>query len=192
VAVPPHDEGGDDDILIRADKSPNRRGLTELAAARGAGPHELGEILDRAARGELRALLVLGEDLDAAQSGWLDAARSAGVEIVVLASHESATTAGAGVTLAAGTFPEIAGTVVNFEGRAQAMRAAYAPPRLARSGVWILSRLAARLGAGEPDPGPRQLFESLADALPALEGLSYADVHGSRRPLPTAAVAGRT
>jgi len=149
VAVPLHEEGSDDDLLIRADRTPNRRGLTELLDGLEPGLVTTEALLEQATRGELSTLLVLGEEL-AAITGvdLLDRALAAGLKLVVLAGHESPTVTRGTVVLPSAVFPEVDGTVVSFRGRVQRMTAAYPPPFQCRPGVEILGELAARLGAG--------------------------------------------
>ena len=191
VAIPEHVQGKDDDLLIRADKSPNHRGLTELLAAAGGTSRSLDDLLAQAAAGDVRTLLVLGEDLVAmADEARLDAALTAGMELLVLASHVSSTTAKATVVMPAGIFPEVDGTVMNFQGRVQVMRAAYPPPFLARTAVKILNGLAAALDAGNEDLRPRDLFDQMAGEIPAFAGLTFSGLGGMGRPLPAAASAG--
>ncbi len=188
MALPVHEQGEDDDLLLRADKSPNRRGLTELFTARGADSAGVADLLDRAVAGELGALLVVGEDLAIlASEEKLAAARAAGLELIVVASHENATTREGTVILPAGIFPEVDGTVVNHQGRVQVMHAAYPPPFLARTGAWILARLAFRLDAGSDDVRTRDLFDELAAQVPAFRGLTYANLGASGCVLPGAA-----
>lgn len=175
MALPAHEQGEDDDLLLRADKSPNRRGLENLLTARDAESASVADLLDRAVAGELSALLVVGEDLATLVSEEkLAAATAAGLELIVVASHENATTRAGTIVLPTGIFPEVDGTVVNFQGRVQVMRAAYPPPFLARTGAWILTRLASRLGDGSEDARPRDLFDELAAQVPAFQGLTFA------------------
>jgi NADH-quinone oxidoreductase subunit G len=175
VAVPVHEDGEDDSLLIRADKTPNRRGLLELLAGLEPGRVELDTLMGQAAAGETKALLVLGEDLVAAgvEGAVMERALQAGLKLVVLTAHESDTARKATVILPAAVFPEMDGTVVNFQGRVQRMDAAYPPPYLARPGVWILSGLSARLGAGEPGRRARDVFDEMAGAVPAFRGLTF-------------------
>ncbi len=191
AAVPRHDQGEDDGLLLRADRTPNQRGLAALLANRRPGQVELSSLLAQAARKEIGALLVVGEDLLAAgaDAGLVDRALAAGTRLVVLAAHESPTTHKAAVVLPAAVFPEVDGTVVSFQGRAQRMNAAYPPPFLARTGFRILSDLAGRLGAAPAAARPRDLLEEIGRAVPALGGLRFEDLGDLGRPLPAAPAA---
>jgi NADH-quinone oxidoreductase subunit G len=189
VAVPEHNEGRDDDLLMRADKSPNRRGLAELVTARGQA-RTLDQLLDQAVAGNLATLLVLAEDLlELTDGARLDAALAAGLDLIVVASHVSPTTRKAAVVLPAGKFPEVEGTVVNEDGRVQVMRAAYPPPFLARPATWILGQVALRLGVAGETSRARDLFDEMATAVPALAGLDWDTLGSMGRPLPAAAPA---
>ncbi len=109
---------------------------------------------------------------------------------MVLASHQSATTSQAAVVLPMGLFPEVDGTVMNFQGRVQVMRAAYPPPFLARTGVRILGAMAAALDAGSATARPRDVFEELAAQVPEFAGLDFDVLGGMGRPLPAAPATG--
>jgi predicted molibdopterin-dependent oxidoreductase YjgC len=89
-----------------------------------------------------------------------------------------------------GIFPEVDGTVMNFQGRVQVMRAAYPPPFLARTGVKVLNGLAAALDAGSEALRPRDLFDQMAEEIPAFAGMTFSGLGGMGRPLPAATTAG--
>ena len=149
VAVPAHEEGANDELLIRSDRTPNRRGVLELLAGRQPGLTELSALAARARAGALGALVVVGEDLHDAGLPAADAAALIGVPyILAVASHTSPTTDRASLALPSAVFPEFAGTWVNCEGRAQRTEAAYPPPFLARPAARILADLRAGLGTG--------------------------------------------
>jgi NADH-quinone oxidoreductase subunit G len=191
VAVPLHKEGSDDDLLIRADRTPNRRGLTELLHGLEPGLVTTEALLEQAARGELSTLLVLGEDLaSTADIALLDNALAAGLKLIVLAGHESPTVTRGAVVLPSAVYPEVDGTVVSFRGRVQRVTAAYPPPFQCRPGIAILGELAARLNAGEANRPARELFDELAGAVPAFHGLASDNLGDLGAWLPSAATAG--
>jgi predicted molibdopterin-dependent oxidoreductase YjgC len=152
---------------------------------------DLTALLERAGRREIKALLVVGEDLftAGADAGLLERALAAGTRLVVLASRESRTTASADVVLPVAIFPEVDGTVVSFQGRAQRLRAAYPPPFLARTGFQILSALAEGLGAGPAPARPRDLLAEIGRTIPAFRGLNDDLLGDLGMPLPAAAPA---
>src|SRR5437667_391271 len=62
LAVPPHEAGEDDHLLIRRDKTPNARGA-QLIGIGAPAAGRIKEILEDIAAGRVRALVVVGEDL---------------------------------------------------------------------------------------------------------------------------------
>jgi formate dehydrogenase major subunit len=107
------------------------------------------EMFDAAVAGELKALIVFGEDIVQTDpdSTHVRAAIEA-CDLVV--SHEiflSETAALADVVLPAAAFLEKDGTFTNFDRRVQRVRPALAPPGEARADFEIINSVAAALGA---------------------------------------------
>ncbi|MFQ5719221.1 MAG: 2Fe-2S iron-sulfur cluster-binding protein [Acidobacteriota bacterium] len=176
VAVPAHDVGEDDALLLRADRTANRSGVCALLSDAGvAVPLPLEGLMEAARSGEIRTLLVLHEDLFAAGVGeervadWL----TGGPAVIVVAAHESPTTRRAAAVLPSAVFPEIDGTVVNAMGRLQRMRRAYAAPYLARPAVRILSDLAVRAGQEEGAKSEADLFNEIGQRVAVFHGLTF-------------------
>jgi NADH-quinone oxidoreductase subunit G len=117
-------EGEDDDLLIRADRTPNARGAFEVGVrpAEG-GPHFEG-IVREIREGNIKALYVLDDNiaLDAETArtlGRLDF-------LVVHSPRENETTRCADVVFPSSTYAEKNGSFVNFQGRVQRIRPAVA------------------------------------------------------------------
>jgi NADH-quinone oxidoreductase subunit G len=118
VAVLPHVVPGDEDtVLIRADKTPNWRGVTALGIADAAEP---ARVLRAMREGEIKAALVMEDDV--AADPEFASVLSRLDFLVVLATNESATTQLADVVLPAAAFAERNGTYTNFQGRVQRIR----------------------------------------------------------------------
>ena len=171
VAVPAHEEGDDDRFLIRRDKTPNGRG----AALVGVGaPHagRMKEILEDLAAGRVRGLVVVGED--PIGDGLLtEAARRNLDALVVVDWWRSPTAEAADVALPSCGYGEAEGVFVNFEGRAQRVRAAIRPAGQADP-VWrILAALGNRFGLSGDYPSASRLFDEVASSTPVFAGLSY-------------------
>jgi len=171
VAVPAHEEGDDDRLLIRRDKTPNGRG----AALVGVGaPHagRVKEILEDLAAGRVRGLVVVGED--PIGDGLLTEAARRNLEaLVVVDWWRSPTAEAADVALPSCGYGEAEGVFVNFEGRAQRVRAAIRPAGQADP-VWrILAALGNRFGLSGDYPSASRLFDEVASSTPAFGGLSY-------------------
>ncbi len=171
LAVPPHQDGEDDRLLIRRDKTPNGRG----AALVGVGaPHagRVREIVDDVATGRVRALVVIGED--PLGEGLLTSAALAKLEaLVVIDWWRSPTAEAADVALPACGYGEAEGVFVNFEGRAQRARAAVRPTGLADPTWRILAALGSRFGLPGDYPSASGVFDEVAATAPAFAGLSY-------------------
>ncbi|PYS94986.1 MAG: NADH-quinone oxidoreductase subunit G [Acidobacteria bacterium] len=176
LGVPPHVEGEDDHLLIRRDRTPNAKG----AALAGPGaPHagRVKEILEDVAAGRVRALVVVGEDplgdglIDAAALGRLDA-------LIVIDWWKSPTAEAAHVALPSCGYGECEGVLVNFEGRAQRMRAALRPWAEAEPTWRILRELGRRFGLAGEYPTASAVFDEVAATVPAFAGLSHRALGG--------------
>jgi len=151
----------------------------------------LTEMLRAMGRGELRSLLVIGEnpaqsDADAAHVEQL----LAGLDhLVVQELFLTRTAEFAHVVLpAAATWVEGEGTVTNSERRVQRVRRAVAPPEGARDELWILAELARRFGADLGAPTAEELWNEFRAVAPEFAGgMSYARLealHGIQWPCP--------
>ena len=190
-------EGDEDDILIRADKRANSRGLKALGIESGKA---FAGILQGIRDGGIRALFVAEENLAAlpevqALLGRLEF-------LVVCASNENETTALAEVVLPASTFAEKNGTFTNFQGQVQRIRPAvatlereraldgFAMSRLDRFGsqfdrwakgtkrdarpTWrIVAGIASALGAKSRYSSSEEVFAELASSVPGFKGMTY-------------------
>jgi NADH-quinone oxidoreductase subunit G len=182
LAVPPHEEGRDDHLLLRRDKTPNGRG----AEALGIGAPSAGrvkEILEDAAGGVVRGLVVVGEDL-AGLPGFSAACVDNLDALVVIDWWKSPTVERAHVALPACGYGEFEGTMVNFQGRVQRVRAALRPPGEADPAWRILRDLGRRFGLPNEYATAGAVFDDLAARLPAFSGLSYRALGDLGAPLP--------
>ena len=168
--VPPAAPAEGDDFLLRADRTPNRRGA-ELIGLGG----DAAAILSAARGGRLRCLWVFHHDLLAA--GWAsgEAAEALGrVETVIFTgTSANATSDRAHWVLPAAAWVEREGTFTNFEGRVQRFRIATEPLGAALAEWDLLGRILAA-GASIPAGARAELwFRELSRTVPAFAGLSY-------------------
>src|SRR5262249_14308921 len=117
-----------DKILRSADVNPNSAGVQAVAGGKLKTQSELSMDLER---GDLRALILLGEDVVLSKGaqekiGALDA-------LVVLACHDGEVVTRAHVTLPAAAWAEVHGTMTNAKGMVQRLNAALPPPGDARA-----------------------------------------------------------
>jgi NADH-quinone oxidoreductase subunit G len=172
--VPPRVPGDEDDLLIRADKHPNRRGAELI----GLGQGDARAILDGARQRRIKLLWIFQHDL--LDSGFPPAdvtAALAGAEMVVFQGPSAnATSAGAHLVLPSAAYVEREGTFTNFQGRVQRFRTVAEPLGEAMADWSILGRLGRALGGTDPAFSAgraEQVFAGLAGQVPAFSGMSY-------------------
>ena len=145
------------------------------------------EIIDAAHDGQIRAMLIQGENpaMSDPDSAHARAALARLEHLVVQDIFLTETAALADVVLPATAWPEKTGTVTNTDRTVQLGRKAIAAPGEARADAWILEQLAQRLdlpwaygiaadGSGsEPDSGIGRVFDEMCSLMPSLAGLSW-------------------
>jgi formate dehydrogenase major subunit len=133
------------------------------------------ETLAAAARGDIRGMLIMGENPAMSDPDLAHArAALAGLRhLVVQDIFLTETAALADVVLPASAWPEKDGTVTNTNRQVQRGRAALAPPGEARRDLDILVALARRLGLGWEYSGPAEVFAEMAEAMPSLANITW-------------------
>jgi len=193
-----HEVPGDhDEILIRADKTPNARGATALGIPSGAA---FDGIIRGIREGQIKALYVVEDNVAADPVVAHTLAR---LELLVVhSSNENETTRMAEVVLPCSTFAERNGTYTNFQGWVQRIRPAVATldsersldgfsmSRLDRFGTqfdrwsrgtrrdarptWkIIAGIASLMGSRFRYGTADEVFAELASAFGAFKGMSY-------------------
>lgn len=125
-------EDDQDDILIRADKTPNSWGAENTGIKPGKGGLDLRGIIEEIKKQNIKALVVM-EDNIAAIDNEIEAALKKLELLIVLAVNENETTRLAHIVLPASAYAEKNGTFVNFEGRIQRIRPAVVTEEMERS-----------------------------------------------------------
>jgi NADH-quinone oxidoreductase subunit G len=137
--------------------------VASLPSERG---RDLTQILDAAARGEVKALVVGGLDPDdLPDPAAARAALSAVSFLVAVDTRSHWLTEQADVVLPVAAAPEKSGTFLNWEGRARRSRAAV-PVTARRPDSWVLTALAAELGQSLQLSTPEQVAAELAEFEP--------------------------
>jgi NADH-quinone oxidoreductase subunit G len=172
--VPPRVPGDQDDLLVRADKSPNRRGAELIGLDRA----EAGAILEGARQRRVKLLWIFQHDLlDSGLPAPEVTAALAGAEMVVFQGPSgNATSAGAHLVLPSAAYVEREGTFTNFQGRVQRFRTAVEPLGEARADWSILGRVGRALGGADPvfaATRAEQVFTALAGQVPPFSGMTY-------------------
>lgn len=106
------EDGFEDDLLIRADKTPNRKGLEYLGIDRDAE-----KLIKALESKEIKLLIVMNNDIvgdNSKMSSLLD-----GVEVIALGSHNSKTIERAELSIPVSNYSEKFGSMVNFQGQLQ-------------------------------------------------------------------------
>jgi len=117
-------EGDEDELLIRADKTPNSTGCRAVGVSPTDGGLDLLGIIRGIGDGSIKALYALEDDLTLHPE--LKAVLHKLEFLVVHSAVRNETTAAAGVVLSCSTYAERHGTFVNFQGRVQRIRPAVA------------------------------------------------------------------
>jgi NADH-quinone oxidoreductase subunit G len=168
--VPPAAPAEGDDFLLRADRTPNRRGADLI----GLGGDAAG-VLAAARAGRLKCLWVFGHDLLA--SGWPAAEVTAALgrveTLIFTGSNANATSERAQFVLPSAAWVERDGTFTSFEGRVQRFRAALEPLGQALPAWDVLGRVLAALGGTAAGSRAEHWFRDLARAVEAFAGMTY-------------------
>ncbi|MEP7281773.1 MAG: molybdopterin-dependent oxidoreductase, partial [Rubrivivax sp.] len=163
------------------------------AAAWGVAPERLDatpgrtvvEILDAAAAGEVRGMLIMGENpaMSDPDTAHARAALAALDTLVVQDLFLTETAALADVVLPASAFAEKTGSFTNTDRLVQLGRRALDLPGQARQDLWCLLALGERLGLDgsrygatptDCDTAAGRVFEEMRSLMPSLAGLSWA------------------
>jgi predicted molibdopterin-dependent oxidoreductase YjgC len=200
--------GDEDDLLIRADKTPNSLGAS-LVGIEGEGRiNGTDHILKEISSGAIKVLYVL-EDNIAADPRIAEVLSNLEM-LIVHSSTKNETTKRADVVLSASTFAEKYGTYTNFNGYVQRVQPAVAmieqergPDKMAmsrwdkfaaqndtwgkgtkrdaRSSWRIVAAVASAMGMKMKYAAAEDVFKEIAERIPAFKGLSYSKIgiHGA-------------
>ena len=136
----------------------------------------LTQMFEAMERGDLKSLFVIGENPCQSEADQHRAqALLEGLDFLVVQEIFLTPTAQlAHVVLpATATWCEGEGTVTSSERRVQRVRKALDPPGDARDELWILGRIAARLGHDWRNPGAEQVWDEVRSLAPIFAGMSY-------------------
>jgi NADH-quinone oxidoreductase subunit G len=170
VALPVHERGEDDTLLLRKDKTANSAG----ARLAGGANARLEDLIAAVETGKVRALVVLREDPLGSLGPRGQKAREALDFLLVLDWRVSPTVAAADVALPVCAYGEQDGSLVNFQGRMQLLRAGLRPPGESDPAWKPLYEIAARL-EGPPLEVPKSFRDAFRRAVAQVPGLSTLD-----------------
>jgi NADH-quinone oxidoreductase subunit G len=172
-------DGDEDQILIKADKNPNRKGLALVAKAYGLTVKPLSELAKQSA---ISALYVAGAEV--AADAELTAAMARAEVSVAQAFNHTPATAQAGILLPATPHSETPGSFTNFEGRVQRFDQAYPAAEEARPHWRLALELWIELGYVGRYSSARELFLDLGQRVPELAKVDWDDLGPGARQRP--------
>ncbi|MGE5175713.1 MAG: molybdopterin-dependent oxidoreductase [Hyphomicrobiales bacterium] len=173
-------------FTIEGDRNPNARGARAVGLGPGPGGRSVSDMIRAAAEGQIRALVFLrGGPLEQFGDAALVARALERADLVVVIDQvATAVSERAHWVLPGVSHVEKDGTFTNSAGRVQRAPRVFRLRGDTREDWRILQDLGRALGAlSETDPGPEQIFDRLARAVPAFAGLSYAVVGDQGAPL---------
>ncbi len=156
----------------------NSQGAIDLGLLPQKGGLGAQAMLQAAAKEELSALYVVGEDLLSSYPDR-DAVAEALEKVSFLVVQDlflSPTAAQADVVLPAASFAEKDGTFTNAERRIQRVRPGITSPGEAKADYSIFEMLSARLGSSLTFTGPQAVFSEIAAAVPEYAGIDFAAI----------------
>jgi len=167
--------------LISDDKTPNTRGARDMKVVSGRGLDVKGMVA-AAGRGELKALLVFGDD--PASIGEDAASALAKLDtLLVTSAWQTRTAELARVVFPEATAAEKEGTFTSERGRVQRVRAAIPPVGESRPAWQIAQALAIRLGRKWNYSTAAAVFDEIAGEVSGYHGLSHASIPPEGSPL---------
>ena len=169
LSFSPPGSSGDDDLLIRANKNPNTRGLQAL----GIDHEALDKLAAAVAGGELKMLIALRADLVSALGEEEFLKRFGALDyLIVLDTDANQTGQMANQLLPIGAYTEIEGSFTNFKGRVQRIRTAFPPPGQAIPAIEAIARLGHALDGADRPRTAEAVFAEMAAEEPAFKDLT--------------------
>ncbi|MGM0578014.1 MAG: 2Fe-2S iron-sulfur cluster-binding protein [Myxococcota bacterium] len=168
-------DGEGDDILVRPDKNPNRKGVELILKTLGVAWQPLSAL-----SGSFDGALVIGDDhaMSDEQRGTLEAASRR----VVMGAFMTPLWKASTTFLPLRTHFEKRGTFTNFEGVVQRIDQATAAAGTCKSEGWYAMKLAEGLGEPMGYRTPDEVFADLVATVPGFEGMTYDNLrpHGMK------------
>lgn len=175
VALAEEPKGKEDEILMRADLSPNRRGALELGVKPwGGGGLSGDDILEAAAEGDFEVLIVVEHDIShSLDKRELDRLKQHGEYILFLGTTACATSQIAHDVLPVAAWVEREGSFTNFQGRVQKTSRALEPLGEAIPEWRIWTRVAAELGQAVHYETVEAVFDDIGKHNAAFQNLTF-------------------
>ncbi len=167
--------GKEDDILMKADLAPNRRGAVELGLRPHAGGQMAGDdILMAAMEGEYEVLIVVGHDL----SKMMSAKELIKLDqhcpyVLYLGTHQNSFCEIADDVIPIAMWAEREGSYTNFQGRVQRTAKCFEPLGMALAEHEVWHKLARLLGHSFDFTGCPEIFDMIGGTLSGFKGLTW-------------------
>jgi predicted molibdopterin-dependent oxidoreductase YjgC len=152
--------------------APNRRGAELVGLVPGEGCWDANSLLTQGAEG-FAVLLVAGDLGEIAHDAAAVARLRQAEVLIVLGWADSPLAQAADIALPIATHVECDGTFVNSQWRLQRFDFAFPAPGQSRPGVDVLVELLGRLDRSWAGLVLRQVFDRMAEQLPAFAGLTF-------------------
>lgn len=160
-----------DHLLHTADGNPNAAGAALVGFVSGPVGSKLPNLVSAVKGGQVKALVIAGEDLAAA--GLTEADLSSVATVVVLSALVNDATEAATIVLPTANYAERSGTYVNINNRMQRFNAALTPPGEAQADYNVLSALLAELDVVTEADSFSELFDRMVKEVPALASVTW-------------------
>ena len=167
-----HLDGDQDDLLIRADKHPNRKGAEYIGFSEDERTTK--KVIDEAVAGTLKGLIIFGQDLVCLYPtrNIEDMLHQLSLSVLIGTNH-NLTSEHVQFVLPAAPYAEKDGTFTNFKGKVQQIRPALIPLGESKPESEILMLLARRLGFDWPYQSQEDIFDGLRRSVSQFQGMTY-------------------
>jgi NADH-quinone oxidoreductase subunit G len=181
-------KGREDEILMKADLAPNRRGALELGVKPWGGDGMEGDaILEAAVEGEFEVLIVVDHDLtDMLPEKSAVKLRKHTDYIVYVGAHKNAMAELADDVLPMAMWAEKRASFTNFQGRVQRTGQPFAPLGFALPEWQIWQALSTALGHKREFESVDEVFDAIGESVEAFKGLTWESLGSGGRMLTTA------
>jgi NADH-quinone oxidoreductase subunit G len=165
-------DGAVDQLLMQADKNPNKKGLEAIARGFKLNLKTFSDLTTALDKGHVKGLLMVGHDVPEASDVF--AKRLAGVTTaVVVATNEGDVSNAADIALAASSHVEDEGSFTNAAGLTQRVRRAF-PPKGESQPTWKWAvDLAKAMGLEMKAMNSRDVFRQLSGSVAELSSFGW-------------------
>jgi NADH-quinone oxidoreductase subunit G len=178
------EKGREDEILMKADLAPNRRGALEIEVRPHDGGASGDEILEGALDGDYEALIVVYHDLthklSPKEQTKLD--QNCGY-ILYLGTHQNGMSVIADDVIPLAMWAEREATYTNFQGRVQRSTKPFEALGRAAAEWEVWQSLSAQLGFRFEYRSVRDVFDSIGQSVAGFKGLTWESLSNSGRML---------